>query len=105
MILRRKFQMPLLVGFLLAVCSPMFGQSGAGSIQGTVEDVSGGALPGSTIHVVNAGTGVVNDATANSAGVYAVQGLFAGKYTVTYTAKGMKNTRPRLTCRTRRTPS
>jgi hypothetical protein len=90
MILRQNFQMTLVAGFLLAVCSPMFGQSGAGSIQGTVEDVSGGALPGSTVHVVNAGTGVVTDATANSAGVYAVQGLFAGKYTVTYTAKGMK---------------
>jgi hypothetical protein len=65
-------------------------QSGAGSIQGTVQDATGAALSGATVHVVNQGTGVVNDATANSAGVYAVQGLFAGSYTITYSAKGMK---------------
>ena len=90
MLLSQKSWGALILGVLLAAPSLMFGQSGAGSIQGTVEDASGAALPGATIHVVNEGTGVVNDATANSAGVYAVQGLFAGKYTITYSSKGMK---------------
>jgi hypothetical protein len=75
-----------------ALLSPIgiLAQSGAGTIQGTVEDSTGAALPGATVHVVNQGTGVVNDATANGAGVYNVQGLFAGTYTITYSAKGMK---------------
>jgi hypothetical protein len=90
MLLCQKSWAALALGVLVGVPGLIFGQSGAGSIQGTVEDASGAALPGATIHVVNAGTGVVNDATANSAGVYAAQGLFAGKYTVTYSSKGMK---------------
>src|SRR5277367_2774863 len=90
MLLSQKSWGALVLGFLLGVPGPMFGQSGAGSIQGTVEDASNAALPSASIHVVNMGTGVVNDATSNNAGVYAVQGLFAGKYTVTYGAKGMK---------------
>jgi Carboxypeptidase regulatory-like domain len=90
MILRQNSWRALVLGILLSTPCLMFGQSGAGSIQGTVEDASGAALPGSAIHVVNDGTGVVNDAISNSAGFYAVQGLFAGKYTITYSAKGMK---------------
>ena len=62
-------------------------QSGAGSIQGTVQDATAAALPGSVVHVVNTKTGVTNDSTANSAGFYSVQGLFSGSYTVTFTAK------------------
>ena len=90
MILRQNSWKALVLGILLSAPCSMFGQSGAGSIQGTVQDASGAALPGSAIHVVNVGTGVVNDATSNGAGFYAVQGLFAGKYTVTYSAAGMK---------------
>jgi hypothetical protein len=90
MILRQNSWRALVLGILLGTPCLMFGQSGAGSIQGTVQDASGAALPGSAIHVVNDGTGVVNDATSNGAGFYAVQGLFAGKYTITYSAKGMK---------------
>jgi hypothetical protein len=80
----------LLLTASLLLPAGVFAQSGAGSIQGTVQDASGAAIPGATVHVVNNGTGVVNDVVANSAGVYAAQGLFAGTYTITYGAKGMK---------------
>jgi hypothetical protein len=88
----RRWGVVITLACAVAISHPigLYAQSGAGSIQGTVQDASGAALPGSSIHVVNDATGVVNDATSNSAGVYAVQGLFAGKYTVTYSAKGMK---------------
>ena len=53
-------------------------QRGARSIQGTVHDATGAALPGSAVPVVNRKTGVSNDTTANNAGFFSVQGLFAG---------------------------
>jgi hypothetical protein len=65
-------------------------QSGAGSIQGTVQDTTGAALPACSVHIVNQSTGVTNDTTANASGFYSVPGLFAGNYTLTFSAPGMK---------------
>jgi len=70
-----------------------FAQSGAGSIQGTIQDATSAALPGYAIHVVNQKTGVTNDTTSNGAGFYSVPGLFAGSYTITFSAPGMKKYR------------
>ncbi len=74
----------------LSCCAVLHAQSGAGSIQGTVQDATGAAIPGCALHVVNQNTGVANDTTANSTGFYSVPGLFAGSYTLTFSAPGMK---------------
>ena len=68
----------------------LLAQSGAGSIQGTVQDATSAAIPGCQIHIVNQGTGVTNDTTSNSSGFYSAPGLFAGNYTLTFIAAGMK---------------
>jgi hypothetical protein len=68
----------------------LFAQSGAGSIQGTVQDASSAIVAGCPVHVVNQSTGVANDTTSNSSGFYSVPGLFAGNYTLTFSAPGMK---------------
>ena len=78
-----SFAMLLLPAGLLA-------QSGAGSIQGTIQDSTSAAIPACSVHVVNLSTGVANDTTSNSSGFYSVPGLFAGNYTLTFTAPGMK---------------
>ena len=52
-------------------------QSGAGSIQGTIQDATGAAVPGCPVHVVNQKTGVTTDTTSNYIGFYSVPGLFA----------------------------
>src|SRR5713226_3033098 len=78
----------LATSFLLP--AGLLGQSGAGSIQGTVQDASSAAIPGCSVHIVNQATGVANRTTSNSSGFYAVPGLFAGNYTVTFGAGGMK---------------
>ncbi|GGA78898.1 hypothetical protein GCM10011507_32700 [Edaphobacter acidisoli] len=65
-------------------------QSGAGAIQGTVTDPTGAVVPGAVVHVVNTATGAANDTKSNGVGFYSVPGLFAGHYTVTFTATGMK---------------
>lgn len=72
-------------------------QSGAGSIQGTIQDATSAVLPGSAVNVVNQKTGVTNNTTANSAGFYSVPGLFAGSYTITFSASGMKKYQTNLT--------
>jgi hypothetical protein len=68
----------------------LLAQSGAGSIQGTVQDSSAASIPGCAIHVVNQATGVANDTTSNNSGFYALPGLFAGDYTITFSSAGMK---------------
>ncbi|HEY1948446.1 MAG TPA: carboxypeptidase-like regulatory domain-containing protein [Bryobacteraceae bacterium] len=75
---------------LLFVPAGLFAQSGAGTIQGTVQDASSAAIVGCSVHILNQGTGVANDTTSNSSGFYAAPGLFAGTYTITFTAPGMK---------------
>jgi hypothetical protein len=42
------------VALTIAMCGlSMFAQSGAGSIQGTVTDATGGIIPAAAVHVVN----------------------------------------------------
>jgi len=75
---------------LIICCTNALGQSGAGSIQGSVTDATGAVIPGASIHVVQQGTNATSDATSNATGFYQVPGLFTGTYTVTITAPGMK---------------
>jgi len=79
-----------LLAVSLLLPAGLLAQSGAGSIQGTIQDSSSSAIPGASVHVVNQSTGVANDTTANSSGFYSVPGLFAGNYTLTFSAPGMK---------------
>lgn len=74
----------------LALCTAVLAQSGAGGIQGTVSDSTGGVIPGASIHVVNTATGVATDSRSNGTGFYQVPGLFTGHYRIEITAPGMK---------------
>ena len=83
----------LLIFALLGItmcCSNALAQSGAGSIQGTVQDATHAVIPGASIRVVNTATGVVSTTKSNKVGFYQVPGLFTGLYTVTVSAPGMK---------------
>src|SRR5438552_13175692 len=75
----------------------LLAQSGAGSIQGTIQDATGAAVLACAVHVVNQKTGVTNDTTANEVGFYSVPGLFAGSYTITFSSPGMKKYETALT--------
>ncbi|MEP7362064.1 MAG: TonB-dependent receptor [Acidobacteriota bacterium] len=68
----------------------LFAQSGAGSIQGTVQDATQASIPAAEVHVVNPKTGVTTDTKSNEVGFYSVRGLFAGEYTITFSSPGMK---------------
>lgn len=79
-------------GLLCAIlfCSGALAQSGAGSIQGTVEDATNAVVAGATIHVLNVATGIASDTQSNGVGFYQVPALFAGNYAVTVSAPGMR---------------
>ena len=64
----------------LSTSAALWAQSGAGTIQGTVKDATSAAIPSVTINALNQATGVAVDTTSNSAGFYALKGLFAGTY-------------------------
>lgn len=81
--------MTLMLGLLLC-SSRAFGQSGAGSIQGTITDPTGAVIPNAFIHVVNKDTGVAVDTKSNSVGFYQVPDLFTGTYTLSISAPSMK---------------
>ena len=85
----RKISFALFAACLLLPGS-LLAQSGAGSIQGTVQDSTGAAVPNCSIQVLNQSTGVSLKSTSNSAGAYTVPGVFAGSYSVTFAAPGMK---------------
>lgn len=80
----------LTVMLIMANAHPASAQSGAGSIQGTVQDATHAVISGASIHVINTATGVVSTTTSNKVGFYQVPGLFTGRYRVTVTTPGMK---------------
>lgn len=88
--LRKKLFFLTLLAVLGLMPAGLFAQSGAGSIQGTVQDATAAVIPNCSIHVVNKATNVSTDTTSNSSGFYSVPGLFAGTYILTYSAPGMK---------------
>ncbi len=59
-------------------------------INGTITDPSGDVVPNVAVTILNNATGVVQTTTTSSAGVYAVNGLIPGRYTVTAVAPGFK---------------
>src|SRR5438552_14803488 len=76
--------------FLLATALTVFGQQTKRSLNGTVVDPSGATVAGATVKVVNADTGAERSAESNSQGVFDLQTLQPGKYTITVDAKGFK---------------
>jgi Carboxypeptidase regulatory-like domain len=83
-------RLTLLVGVLLAgPCGAAFGQAtNAGDISGIVTDTTGAAVPGATVTVLNAETGVTKDYTTNDAGVYDTSSIVAGTYKLTFSRQG-----------------
>ena len=85
-----------LVTLALALCMgwasmPAAAQTGGtGSIQGTVFDPTGSAVPGATVTATNILTGVRTKAVTTNAGYYVIPLLKPGQYTVTVSANGFQ---------------
>ncbi len=80
-----------LVVLLLVVASLAFGQTGNGTITGTVTDPAGAVVPGATVTAKNTETGVVFPAESTNTGNYTISQLPIGTYILTVTVQGFKN--------------
>lgn len=67
-----------------------FGQTGAGSISGTVKDINGAVLPDVTVTLVNPANNVTQTATTNEDGVFVYPQVQPGTYTITVEKEGFK---------------
>ena len=69
---------------LAVMAGSSFGQSSAinATIEGVIQDASGGAVPGVAVTVVNTGTGLTRVVTTNEAGYYRAMLLPLGTYQV-----------------------
>jgi hypothetical protein len=68
-----------------------FAQGGAtATLSGTVTDSSGAMIPGASVVVKRADTGLTSETVTNTEGQFTVPQLAAGKYTVTVSLEGFK---------------
>jgi hypothetical protein len=75
---------------LLFMSTMAFAQATTGTIRGTVQDPSGGVLPGATVTITNVGTKAVVHTVTDERGQYLFAGLFPGTYTLTAELEGFK---------------
>jgi hypothetical protein len=84
------FAVVLLLAALFAG-STAYAQGGlTGQITGTVVDNTKAVLPGVTVTVTNANTGVSRDAVTDGSGAYVITNLLAGTYTVRVNLAGFR---------------
>ena len=81
---KRALGLALMLAISVAVG---FAQTATGSLRGQVKDEFGGAVVGATVTVVDQ-SGVQKSATTNEEGVYVINGLAPGAYTVRAKATG-----------------
>ena len=75
-----------------ALPTPASAQSATtGGIAGTVTDVNGALLPGTTVTVKSGDSGAVRTVKANASGEFSVDGLEPGTYTANFTADGFES--------------
>ncbi|HXZ14000.1 MAG TPA: carboxypeptidase regulatory-like domain-containing protein [Candidatus Sulfotelmatobacter sp.] len=88
------FLFPFAVLLFVSLATPQsaLGQAtiATGSIQGTILDASGAAVPGAKITITNKDTGQISVAPVTSAGAYTSGAVVPGNYSVRAEAKGFK---------------
>lgn len=77
----------------LIVCVPARAQVVGATLSGTITDPSGAVVPNAMVSVKNTATGVMRDATADTAGFYSIPNLLPGSYEVTVTSPGFNTAR------------
>src|SRR5258708_23554491 len=78
------------VTLALVWCIPSVGQVLKGSISGTVTDPQGAVVAGANVKGTNTETGVVTPTTSDSSGLFRLNLLPSGTYTVTISKTGFK---------------
>ena len=87
-----SFVIPIAVGATLFAGSPVRAQGlgGAGTVQGTVKDPTGGVMVAVTVTISNAVTGFTRSTTTDGAGKFVIRNLAPNPYHVEVTAQGFQ---------------
>lgn len=75
---------------LIGAIYPIYAQTGAGSIQGTVRDTTGANIPGARVKITHIATAQTRETVSNEAGTFLIPSLPIGEYKITITMTGMK---------------
>jgi hypothetical protein len=78
------------IALLGATYVPLTAQELYGSVVGTVQDGSGGRIPGATVTVANRDTNLTLSAVTNETGSYTFQNVLPGTYDVKVSLQGFK---------------
>jgi hypothetical protein len=93
---RPTYLSDVLCGLLVVLLlSPATGaaQTSMGGVNGTVTDSSGGVLPGATVTLVNAETGIETVRVTNESGYFTFINVRPGQYSLTVELQGLKTAR------------
>ena len=82
----------LWVFVLLCSATVLNAQFDSGSIVGTIREITGGAVPETSITLESLGTGIVKTTTSNNVGDYTFSSVPAGDYVITARHGGFKDT-------------
>jgi hypothetical protein len=83
-------EITLLAVFMWLVCLIGYGQTGQGTISGTVSDQSGASVAQARVTAKNTGTGLERTTTTSESGSYALPNLPVGTYDVTVVGNQFK---------------
>ena len=88
--MKKIFALLMVIVASLAVAYGQVVSTNGGSIQGTITDPSGAAIPGAQISILDVETGSVKVVKTDGAGFYAVGPLIPGAYKVTVSMAGFE---------------
>lgn len=101
MLLFRRFLSIHSIAFLLFLSSSLLARAQfSGSLQGSVQDSSGAAIPGAILTLINTATNVSQNATSDARGEYRFLSLAPGNYTVSAAARGFATSKVPFTLST-----
>ena len=81
----------LMLGSVLLLACPSWGQTVYGSITGSVTDASGAAVPGATVTLTNIGTSEKRSMESGATGTYEFVNLVPGNYRIDAEKSGFKH--------------
>src|SRR5215472_12487233 len=81
-------RLTLLTAFVIPILTAQ--QTGSGTVQGVVRDVSSAVVAGARVTIINTDTMVKLSTTANDAGFFGFPPVQPGSYTITVEASGMQ---------------
>jgi hypothetical protein len=82
----------LAIAVLIALPCASFAQTFRGSIQGTITDSTGAAIPGAQVKIISPGTGLTRTVSTNDLGGYVASELPLGSYSVSVEKDGFRST-------------